>query len=111
MFPHIREKATRKLIGKTWSHSSVLTFTHKWHTDTIYEIDLVKVQDMGLKFYQIFSYAVVHFGDVPAECIARVVAYDENDLNGNFILQSLNTDGQTKELLQYQEEDAEVCVQ
>ena len=40
---------------------------HKWHTDTIYEIDLVKVQDMGLKFYQIFCYAVVHFGDVPAQ--------------------------------------------
>ena len=57
---------------------------HKWHTDTIYEIDLVKVQDMGLKFYQIFSYAVVHFGDVPAECIARVVAYDENDFERKF---------------------------
>ena len=76
---------------------------HKWHTDTSYEIDLVKVQDMGLNFYQIFSYAVVHFGDVPAQESLRTM---KMILNGNLILQSPNTDGQTKELLQ--EEDAEV---
>ena len=32
---------------------------------------------MGLKFYQTFSYVVVHFGDVPTKCIARVVGYDQ----------------------------------
>ena len=41
-----------------------------------YEIDHVKAQDMGLKFYQTFSCAVVHIGDIPAECIARVVSND-----------------------------------
>ena len=36
---------------------------HKWHTDTFYDIGLVKAQEM------------VHFGDVRAECIARVVGH------------------------------------
>ena len=46
---------------------------HKWHTDTVYETDLLKAQDMSLTFLQTFSHPVVPFGDMPAECIARVV--------------------------------------
>ena len=60
---------------KSWQPQLVLTFTTKWHTDNIYEIDLVKAQDMDLQFYQTFSYAVVHFGDNP-ECIATIVGHD-----------------------------------
>ena len=52
----------------------------KCHSGTIYEIDLVKAHDTGLKFYQTFSYAVVRFGDVPAECVARVVGHDDTIL-------------------------------
>ena len=51
-----------------------------WHTDTVHEIELVKAQDMGLQFFQTFSYAVVHFGYIPAECIARVVGDDQTIL-------------------------------
>ena len=51
-----------------------------WHTNTIYDIDLVTAHDMGLKIYQTFSDAVVHFGDVPAECITRVVGHNETIL-------------------------------
>ena len=43
-------------------------------------MDLVKAQDMGLKFYQTFSCAVVLFGDNPAERIARVVGRDQTIL-------------------------------
>ena len=35
---------------------------------------------MSPTFYQPFSCAVVHCGDVPAECIARVVGHDKKDL-------------------------------
>ena len=35
---------------------------------------------MGLNLYQTFIYAVVHFGDVPAECVARVVGHDQTIL-------------------------------
>ena len=44
------------------------------------EIGMVKAQDMCLTFYQTFSDATVHFGDVPAECIARVVGHDQTIL-------------------------------
>ena len=50
---------------------------HTWRTDTILETDLVKAQEMSRIFCQTFSNAAVHFGDVQAECIARV---DEHDL-------------------------------
>ena len=40
-----------------------------------------QAQDMGLKFFQTFSYAVVHFGVVVAQCIARVVAHDQTILH------------------------------
>ena len=32
---------------------------------------------MGLKYNQTFSYVVVHFGDIPAQRIARVVGHDQ----------------------------------
>ena len=53
---------------------------HKRHTDAFYELDLAKAQDTGLQFYQNFSYAVVHFGDVPAECIARGLGHEQTIL-------------------------------
>ena len=34
-----------------------MIFHHRWHTDTIYEIDLVNAQEMGLTFYQQFSFS------------------------------------------------------
>ena len=39
-------------------------------------MNLAEAQDIGPNFDQTFSYAAVHFGDVPAECIARVVGHD-----------------------------------
>ena len=60
----------------------VLSVHQKWHTDTIYEIDLINAQEMGLTYFQSFSYVVFHFGDIPAECIiARVVGYDQTILH------------------------------
>ena len=44
------------------------------------ETDSVKSQCMGPKLCQTFSYAVVHFGDIPAECTVRVVGYDQTML-------------------------------
>ena len=43
-------------------------------------MDLVKAQEMGLKLVQTFSVALVHKGDIPAECIARVVGHDQTIL-------------------------------
>ena len=51
---------------------------HTWYTDT--KIDVVKAQEMGLKFTQTFSCAVFNFGDIPAECTARVVGHDQTIL-------------------------------
>ena len=48
---------------------------------TIYEIDLIKARDTGLQFYRTFSDAVVHFGDIPADCFARVVGHDQTILH------------------------------
>ena len=69
-----KQRGTRsKKLGAT---------THqKWHTDIIYETDLVKPQEMGLTFYQQIGYGVVCFGDIPAECTARVVGHDQTVLN------------------------------
>ena len=44
------------------------------------KIDLVKAQVICLKFHQTFSYAVVHFGDIPAERNAGVVGHDQTIL-------------------------------
>ena len=41
--------------------------------DTVSGSDLVKAQDMGPTFCRTSSYAVVDFGDIPAECIAKFV--------------------------------------
>ena len=65
---------------RSWKPQIVLHVQHKWHTDTFYEIDLVKAQELGLQFYQTFSCAVVDFGDIPAEGIARVVGHDQTIL-------------------------------
>ena len=54
---------------KSWKPQIVPHVHHKWHTDT-----------MALKFQQTFSYAVGHFADIPAKCIARVVGQDETIL-------------------------------
>ena len=62
---------------KKWQPQLVPHVPHNWHTDTVYDIDLGKAQDMGLKSYQTLSNAVVHFGDVPAECFARAVGDDQ----------------------------------
>ena len=62
---------------KSWQPQIVPHVHHKWHTDIVYEIGLVKEQKMVLKFFHDFSCAVVHFGDIPAECIARVVGHDQ----------------------------------
>ena len=36
---------------------------------------------MGLQFYQSFSHAVVHFGDIPKNCTARVEGHDQTILH------------------------------
>ena len=64
---------------RSWKFQIVPYVHHKWPTDTVHEIELVKARDLGLKFHQTFSYAVVHFGDIPAECVARVVGHDQTD--------------------------------
>ena len=59
---------------KSWKPQIV---NHKWHTDTVCEIDLVKAPEMGLTSYQIYRYDVVHFGDIPE---ARIVRHDHTIL-------------------------------
>ena len=66
------EESKAVLNPKSWVPQIVLHVHHKWHTDTIYEIDLVKTQDMDLKYYQTFSYAVVSFGGIPAPVAEKV---------------------------------------
>ena len=36
---------------------------------------------MGLKLDQQFSYALVHIGDIPTECVARVVGHAQTILH------------------------------
>ena len=55
-----------------------------WHTNTIHEFDLVKAQEMGLKCHQTFGCAVLHFGDIPAQCFASVVGHDKTILYERF---------------------------
>ena len=58
------------------------TFTiWRSQSHTVYEIDLVTREEMCLKFYQTSSYLVVHVGNIPAACIARVVGHDETILH------------------------------
>ena len=45
-----------------------------WQTETIYEIDVVQAQDLNPDLT--FTDDVVHFGDVPADCVARAVGHD-----------------------------------
>ena len=52
---------------KNWKPQIVPNDHHKWQSDTTYEIDLVKAQEMELKLYHTFSYAVVHVRDMPAD--------------------------------------------
>ena len=76
--PHILNKAMRYLDQKSWKPQIVAYVHHKWHTDTIYETDVA--QEMGLQVDQTVSCVVVHFGDVPAERISRVVGHDQTRL-------------------------------
>ena len=62
---------------KIWEPQLVPYVHHKWHTDTSYESDSVKAHSMSLKFYQTFSYVVVPFGDIPVECLTKVVGHDQ----------------------------------
>ena len=48
---------------------------------TIYGIGLFQAQHMGLKFFPTFSDVFVHFGDVPAERLARVVEHVQTMLS------------------------------
>ena len=75
--PRSRKNTQRYPIGKVGSDSSFLCAYQKWHTDTVHEIDMVKAQKMGLKIVPTFSYAVVHFGSIPAECMATVVGHGQ----------------------------------
>ena len=50
---------------------------HKWHTDQVCKTDQVKAQEMGPNFFQTFSCAAVHCGDIPEKCIARVVVHGQ----------------------------------
>ena len=66
--------------SESWQPQLAPYVHHEWHTDTIYENDQVKAQKMGLQFSHTFSYGVVHFGDIPAERVTRVVAHDQTIL-------------------------------
>ena len=75
--PRILRKAKQYLIRQVGNHRPFVPYVHhKWDADMIYELGLVRAQDMGLKLYQTFSSAVVHVGGVPAECNAKVVGHD-----------------------------------
>ena len=74
---HIRNKAERYLIKKSWKPQLVL---YIGIPTQFMRLILVKTQEMGLTFYHTFSYAVVHLGDIPAQCIARIVGHDETIL-------------------------------
>ena len=67
--PRIHMRQRRYPIKKVGSHNSFLTFSTR--------MDLIKARQIDLKFGGTFSSAVVHFGDIPAECIAKVVGYDQ----------------------------------
>ena len=58
--PRILRQARQHLIRKVGQHQIASYVHHKWYTETVYETHFVKTQDMCLKFYQAFSYAVVH---------------------------------------------------
>ena len=47
----------------------------------IRQTSMFKAQIMDLQFYQTFSCAAVHFGDVPSECIAGVVRHDQTSFH------------------------------
>ena len=73
--PHILHKARQYLIRQVVNHRSFLTFITSGIPTRCYEIDLFKAQEKGLKFNQPFSFAVVHVGDSPTECLARVAPH------------------------------------
>ena len=73
--PHILHKAKQYLIRQVVNHRSFLTFITSGIPTQCYEIDLFKAQEKGLKFNQPFSFAVVHVGDSPTECLARVAPH------------------------------------
>ena len=78
---HPQERVRRYPIKKVGSHNSSPTFTTSGIPMQFMKLtDVVKANNTGLKFYQTLSYVVVHFGDFPAECIARVVGYDKTIL-------------------------------
>ena len=80
--PDIRKKAKRYPIIKVGSHSSFPYVHHQWHTNTINEVDLVEAQKIGLTLFQSLSVAVVHVGNIPAECIAKIVGHGQTILCG-----------------------------
>ena len=61
------------LDQKSWQPHKVPYGHHKWHTDTDYEIDLVKAQDVGL---QLLPNIRLCCCSLLAECSARVVGHD-----------------------------------
>ena len=63
---------------KGWEPQLVPCDHHKCHTDTIYEIDLVRAQEMGLtNLSNIQVCCCSIFGDIPAEYIPRFVGHDQ----------------------------------
>ena len=78
--PRIRKKARRYPVGKVGSHSSFLTITTREVATSFVKLIWSKAQEIGVKPYQTFSYAVVHIGDSPAECIAGVVQHNQTIL-------------------------------
>ena len=56
----------------------LVPYVHRmWHTDMACESYQVKAQKDMSKNSPILSCTIVHFGDIPAECIVRVVGHDE----------------------------------
>ena len=79
-----RRASTRKQSGtrseKLGATDRSLTFTTRCTPTPFLKVIWSKAQIMGFKFYQTFSHGLVHFGDIPAECIARVIGHDQTIL-------------------------------
>ena len=69
---------------KSWKPQSVPYVHHKWHTDTVYEIDLVKAPEMYLKVYHAFNDAVFILETFQQNQLQESVGYDQTVLCKRF---------------------------
>ena len=81
--PRILNKVKQYLIREVGNHLSLPTY-HKWLSAQFMTLDWskqIKAEDIGEKCIHLsVRLLFVHFGDIPAECIARIVGDDQTIL-------------------------------